>query len=116
MSTIQWPPRRAGCQGDCNQGRSTCDCGLNRREGLQRVDTLRDRADTDPSLPIGQDEPSEPRKVGREALDWIGRHFGVISLIVAVLAVVGAMLVVHFRAPAQTEPVHVPVVSIKGMV
>ena len=114
MSTIQWPPRRAGCQGDCNQGRSTCDCGLNRREGLQRVDTLRDRADTDPSLPIGQDEPEDGR--ARMAVEWVARHFGVISLVVAVLAVVGALLIVHFGVAVQPEPVHVPVVSIKGMV
>lgn len=114
MNTLtQWPPRRAGCSGDCQQGRAPCDC-FDQREGLHAIDTLLQRADTDPSLPIGQDEPSEPRKLGREVLDWIDRRFGWVALIVAVLAVSGALLTVHALA-GQSEPVHVPVVSTKGM-
>lgn len=118
MNTLtQWPPRRAGCSGDCQQGRAPCDC-LDQREGLHAIDTLLSRADTDPSLPIGQDEPSEPRKLGREVLDWIGCHFGLVALIVAVLAVVSAMLTVHVLAgqQEQPEPVRVPVVATRGMV
>lgn len=111
----QWPPRRAGCSGDCQQGRAPCDCGLDQREGLHAIDTLLRRADCDPALPLGQDEPSEPKKLGREVLDWIDRRFGWVALIVAVLAVSGALLTVHALA-GQSEPVHVPVVSIKGMV
>lgn len=111
----QWPPRRAGCSGDCWQGRAACDCALIQREGLSAVDTLLQRADCDPSLPLGQDEPSEPKKLGRAVLDWIDRRFGWVALIVAVLAVSGALLTVHALA-GQSEPVHVPVVSIKGMV
>ena len=97
MSTIQWPPRRAGCQGDCNQGRSTCDCGLNRREGLQRVDTLRDRADTDPSLPIGQDEPDSTSRL-RMVAEWASKHTGWITLWVMVGSVSAALLLAHWGA------------------
>lgn len=110
----QWPPRRAGCSGDCQQGRAPCDCGLDQREGLSVIDTLR-RADCDPSLPIEQDEPSEPKRLGREVLDWIDRRFGWVALIVAVLAVSGALLTVHAMA-GQSEPVRVPVVTTRGMV
>ena len=115
MNTLtQWPPRRAGCSGDCQQGRAPCDC-LDQREGLQRIDTLR-RADCDPALPLGQDEPSEPRKLGRAVLDWIHTHFGWLVLIVMVASVAAALLTVHFRASAQTEPVRVPAVTTRGMV
>jgi hypothetical protein len=82
------------CSGHCQQGRAVCDC--------------------DPALPIGQDDPENGR--ARMAVEWVARHFGVISLVVAVLAVVGALLIVHFGVAVQPEPVHVPVVGIKGMV
>lgn len=115
-SDLPCPPRRAGCSGDCQQGRAPCDC-LDQREGLQRIDTLR-RADCDPALPLGQDEPSEPRKLGRAVLDWIDRRFGWVALIVAVLAVSGALLTVHALAGQQErpEPARVPVVTTRGMV
>ena len=102
MNTLtQWPPRRAGCSGDCQQGRAPCDCGLD------PIDTLLRRAGTDPALPIGQDEDSEPVRLGRQVLDWIGCHFGWVSAVVAVLAVAAALLTVHFLAsaqPAQSAP------------
>lgn len=116
MNTLtQWPPRRAGCSGDCQQGRAPCDC-LDRREGLHAIDTLLSRADCDPALPLGQDEPSEPRKLGRAVLDWLRCNSGIVVLAVIVASVTAALLTVHFRASAKTEPVRVPVVSIKGMV
>lgn len=112
----QWPPRRAGCSGDCWQGRAPCDCALIQREGLSAIDTLIHRADCDPALPIGQDEDSEPiaRDLGREVLDWIHTRFGWLVLVVMVASVAAALLTVHFRASAA-EPVHVPVVSTRGM-
>ena len=116
MNTLtQWPPRRAGCSGDCQQGRAPCDCGLIEREGFAAIDTLLRRADTDPALPIGQDEPSEPVRLGRAVLDWIGCHFGWVSAVVAVLAVAAALLTVHFLASAQPAQ-SVPVRAVKVMV
>lgn len=100
-----WPPRRAGCSGDCWQGRAPCDCALIQREGLSAIDTLLQRADCDPALPIGQDEDSEPRKLGRAVLDWIHTHFGWLVLVVMVASVAAALLTVHFRASAQSAPV-----------
>lgn len=98
-----WLSRRSGCHGDCQQGRAPCDC-LDQREGLQRIDTLR-RADCDPALPIGQDEPSEPVRLGRAVLDSMRRHSGAVVFAVIVASVVAALLTVHFRASAQSAPV-----------
>lgn len=115
MNTLtQWPPRRAGCSGDCQQGRAPCDC-LDQREGLHAIDTLLQRADCDPSLPMGQDEPSEPKRLGREVLDWLRCNGGAVVAAVILAATVCALLTVHFRASAKTEPARVPVVATRGM-
>lgn len=100
-----WLSRRAGCSGDCQQGRAPCDCGLIEREGFAAIDTLLRRADTDPALPIGQDEPSEPVRLGRAVLDWLRCHSGAVVFAVIVASVVAALLTVHFRASAQSVPV-----------
>lgn len=102
---LPWPPRRAGCSGDCQQGRTACDC-LDQREGLQRIDTLR-RADCDPALPLGQDEPSEPNR-SHEMLA------GLLLAVLIVAAVAAAVLLVRWAAGAD-EPVRVPVVTTRGM-
>lgn len=104
MNSLNWPPRRAGCSGDCQQGRAPCDC-LDQREGLSVIDTLLQRADCDPALPIGQDEPSEPVRLGRAVLDSMRRHSGAVVFAVIVVSVVAALLTVHFRASAQSAPV-----------
>lgn len=79
------------------------DCrDMDRREVLARIDTLRQRADTDPAVPIGQDDPPAPRgerlRAARQRVArWFGRNVGSILLVVFVASVVGAALLVHFR-------------------
>lgn len=107
----QWPPRRAGCSGDCWQGRAPCDCALIQREGLSAIDTLLQRADCDPALPIGQDEDSDPGKPSRSA-EMLG---GLLLALVIVASIAAAVLLAHWAA-GDDEPVNVPVVSTRGMV
>ena len=103
----QWPPRRAGCSGDCQQGRAPCDCGLDQREGLHAIDTLLQRADCDPALPLGQDEPSPPDR----SHEMLG---GLLLAVLIVAAVAAAVLLVHWAAGGD-EPARVPVVATRGM-
>lgn len=91
MNTFtQWPPRRCtpGCSGDCWQGRAPCTC-LDRREGLHAIDTLLQRADCDPALPLVQDEPSEPNR----SHEMLG---GLLLAVLIVAAVAAAVLLVHW--------------------
>lgn len=83
------------------------------RHGFARIDTdpTQRRAECDPSIPIGQDEqPKQPAqlaqrlaRLGRKVQDRLWRHFGLVTLVVAVLAVVGAMLTAHVLA-GRAEP------------
>ena len=87
MSARPWPPRRAGCAGDCQPGRRQCD------SPIDPIDSLLRRADTDPSLPIGQHEPERvPLKLG-----------GLELAILLVLGVAALVLAVH-HAAARTQP------------
>lgn len=93
MSARPWPPRRAGCAGDCQPGRRQCDCPLD------PIDRLLRRADTDPSLPIGQDEPAPVRR--RALVPWLRAHAGAVFLVALVLAVGGLLLAVARRAESR---------------
>lgn len=95
---------------------------LQQRPGLARIDTdpTTRRAETDPALPIGQeDRPTARRRVqlGRAVLDLVSRHTGLVLLIVAVLAVAGAILTAHHMAGRDlpAEPAK-PVRPVKVMV
>ena len=79
------------CSGHCQQGRSVCDC--------------------DPSLPIGQDEPEPARGISGAALLVIGIVLVILCAALVVWGVHAGVLAV-----GADVPVHVPVVSIKGMV
>ena len=66
---------------------------LDQREGHTTVDTLQHRADTDPAMPLGQDEPDR-------ASQMLG---GLLLAVLLVLAVAAAVLLAHYTA-ARTQP------------